>query len=339
MALQDDFTQAFGVWEEARPFVHLLADEQEMRLILALQDQAVAVAEVAERLSVAVQECTALLDRAYSRYLVDRQTVDGTVIYTAGSFSQRLDHLAKYEAWDEIPAEHRRCLDRRFLAEFVARHRPSVEKEMRGLAAENALPNDSVLLLAEVEEMIDAATHVMVQPCDCRRLGQNCARPLETCIWLDEGALEALQRGHGRRITREQAKQLVRWADKQGLMHTADSEWRTRGLHAICNCCACDCYPFRAAQELGSWGVWPRVRYVAARDTESCNLCGACVRRCHFGAFYHDGSSVWVADQEKQAVLFDAGRCWGCGLCANACPAAAIEMKPLLEKDCVRGCP
>jgi len=78
--------------------------------------------------------------------------------------------------------------------------------------------------------------------------------------------LAALDRGHGRRLTQEAAIALVRRADKQGLMHTADSDWQARGLHAICNCCACDCYPFRAAQELGSKGVWPRSRYIAAYD-------------------------------------------------------------------------
>jgi Pyruvate/2-oxoacid:ferredoxin oxidoreductase delta subunit len=225
--------------------------------------------------------------------------------------------------------EDRRAINRRFLDEFIARHRANVERKMQGLEAENALPNDTVLLLGEIEEMLDAAIHIVVQPCDCRRLGQNCEQPVETCIWLDDGALHALDRGYGRQLDREEAKELVRRADRAGLMHTADSEWRTRGLHAICNCCACDCYPFRAAQELGSKGVWPRSRYVAVRDREQCNLCGACVKRCHFQAFYHDGSSVKLSGKAKQNVLYDRERCWGCGLCANTCPSAAILMAPL----------
>jgi NAD-dependent dihydropyrimidine dehydrogenase PreA subunit len=124
---------------------------------------------------------------------------------------------------------------------------------------------------------------------------------------------------------------LVRWADKKGLMHTADSEWRTRGLHAICNCCACDCYPFRAAQELGSKGFWPKSQYIAVHDRNGCNLCGACVQRCHFDAFYHDGSSLKVDGKAKKNVLYDPDKCWGCGLCANTCPSEAIIMKGLDE--------
>jgi formate hydrogenlyase subunit 6/NADH:ubiquinone oxidoreductase subunit I len=99
------------------------------------------------------------------------------------------------------------------------------------------------------------------------------------------------------------------------------------GVHAICNCCACDCYPFRAAEALGSMGAWPRIRYLADYDTNQCSFCGACVRRCHFDAFYHDGSMVKVNDKEKKTVFFDPEKCWGCGLCANTCPTDAILMK------------
>ena len=118
----------------------------------------------------------------------------------------------------------------------MAVYRPRFEQKLCGKADPRSLPNDTVMLLSEVEEMIDAATHIVVQPCDCRRLGQNCSRPVETCIWLDERALEALDRGQGRRLTAEQARQLLRRADKKGLMHTADGDWRANGLHEICNC-------------------------------------------------------------------------------------------------------
>jgi NAD-dependent dihydropyrimidine dehydrogenase PreA subunit len=144
---------------------------------------------------------------------------------------------------------------------------------------------------------------------------------------MDDVALEALDRGAGRRVSREEAKEIVRWADKKGLMHTADSEWRRRGLHAICNCCACDCYPFRAAQELGTKGVWPKSRYMAVHNRINCNLCGACVKRCHFDAFFHDGTRLEMEGKSKLNVFFDPQKCWGCGLCVSTCPSGAIVMQ------------
>ena len=331
MMLVDEFMVVFGVWEVAWPYIHMIVDEQEMELIVGMQGQPMTVDEVADLLGVDADQAADFLRKCYSRCVVNKTLADGVPKYAPSDFYARLDHFAKFENWDDIPEEGRRLIDRSFLDQFIARHRSNVERKMQGLSAESALPNDTVMLLSEIEEMIDAATDIIVQPCDCRRLGQNCNRPVETCIWLDEGAREALDRGHGRRLTRAEAKELVRWADQKGLMHTADSEWQTRGLHAICNCCACDCYPFRAAQELGSKEVWPKSRYIAVHDRARCTLCGACVKRCHFDAFYHDGSTVEVDGKTRKNVMFDPEKCWGCGLCANTCPATAIEMKGLQE--------
>jgi ferredoxin len=329
MTLLDEFVATFGVWEEAQPYIHMMVDEQEMELVVRMQGQSVAAKEVADLLGMTHEQASAFLQRCYSRCIVNKTVENGITTYSAADFGARLDHFAKFENWDDIPAEARKAIDRRFLDGFTTKHRPNVELKMQGVSSENALPNDTVMLLSEVEEMIDTATYIVVQPCDCRRLGQNCDKPVDICIWLDEGALAALDRGHGRRVTKEEAKELVRWADKQGLMHTADGEWQTRGLSAICNCCACDCYPFRAAQKLGSKGVWPKSRYVAVHEKERCNFCGACVERCHFAAFYHDGSTVEITGKTKENVRFDPEKCWGCGLCAETCPSGAIVVKIL----------
>jgi ferredoxin len=317
------------VWEQARPYLALIVDEVEMRLVVRMANQQLHVQQVADLLAIPHTEATGLLERAYSRCIVDKVIEDRVTKYKISNFYARLNHFAKFENWHDIPAEARKIINRRFLDEFIARHKPTIERKMRGLEAANALPNDTVMLLNEVEEMINAASEIVVQPCDCRKLGENCNRPVETCIWLDGGARQALDRGHGRRLTKEEAIQLLRWADKKGLMHTADSEWRERGLHAICNCCSCDCYPFRAAQELGTKGVWPKSHYIAQYNRERCNHCGACVKRCHFEAFYHDGSIIEVNGKSRKGVAVDLEKCWGCGLCANACPEGAIIMSNL----------
>jgi Pyruvate/2-oxoacid:ferredoxin oxidoreductase delta subunit len=327
MALVDEFIAAFGVWETVRPYVHMIVDEREMELIVLMEGRPMTVEEVADLLGVARDHASALLKRSYSRAVVNKSVEDRITKYAPSDFYARLNHFARFENWADIPEEDRRLIDRSFLDQFTSRHQSNIARKVEGLSADSALPNDTVMLLSEIEEMIDAATDIVVQPCDCRRLGQNCDRPVETCIWLDQDAREALDRGYGRRLTKAGAKELVRWADRKGLMHTADSEWRTRGLHAICNCCACDCYPFRAAQEIGSKGVWPKSRYIAVYDRERCTLCGTCVNRCHFGAYYHDGSTVEVDGRARKNVQFEPVACWGCGLCANTCPAEAIVME------------
>lgn len=323
MTILDQFIAIFGVWKEAQPYISMIVNEQEMQLIVGMQSRAMKLKEVARLLEISPVQAYDFLEQCYRRCIVNKMNKDGSTVYTPTDFATRLNHFAMFGKWDDIPAEDRRAIDACFLNKFTAKHRPNVEGKMQGELAGGALPNDTIMLLSEIEEMIDAAAHIAVLPCDCRRFGQNCSRPVETCIHLDNYALDALHRGHGRRLTKEETKKLVRWADQEGLMHTADGQWQKRGLSTICNCCACDCYPFRAARELGSKGVWPRSRYIALHNRDQCSSCGTCVKRCHFDAFYLDGS---------KNVRFDAEKCWGCGLCANTCPSGAILLTRISHK-------
>jgi len=112
-ALLEEFIDAFGVWEEARPYLHLIASGDEMRLVLALCERPATTEEVAGRLGMPVEEAVALLRRAYLRCVVDRVEQEGQVGWSPGTFHGRLDHFAKYENWDDIPAGDRRAIDRR----------------------------------------------------------------------------------------------------------------------------------------------------------------------------------------------------------------------------------
>jgi len=256
------------------------------------------------------------------------KSVEGeTEFFEQADFEARLNHFVKFENWDDIPQPDRQLIDHHFLSTFIERHRHNVESRKQGIHVETDLPNDAILLLSEAEAMIAAAQTIVVQPCDCRRLGQLCTRPIETCIALDDAAQESLARGFGKTLTRQEAIDLLRWCHKKGLMHTADAEWRVNGLFYICNCCACDCYPFRAGRTLDSKGIWPKIRSVANYDALPCQSCGACVRRCHFNAFELSSQTVEFKGKIRKGITFVPERCWGCGLCVSTCPEKAITIK------------
>lgn len=58
--------------------------------------------------------------------------------------------------------------------------------------------------------------------------------------------------------------------------------------------------------------------YQPARDLEKCTRCLFCLIFCPDGAIH------W--NSEKEDIEFDLNFCKGCGICANECPADAIEM-------------
>lgn len=330
MTLLDEFVRIFQLPPAMAPHIDFVVQGREMELVVALGDGPLTADQIAEKLQMSPEETAALLESAYPRHVVNRDTKDGVTTYTPATFYRRLDPLSMYENWGDVPADARDAVIQWQLEEFINIWLPVVEELRVDPDKYIRIPNRDVLLLDEALAMVDAASEHVVVPCDCRAIVMACNRPSETCIRLDEGARRTLERGHGRQLTKEEMKTLIVNADRNGLMHTGDRYWREHGgLFGFCNCCSCDCYPFRGGVQLGMSQQWPRSHHVADRDMDKCEQCGLCVRRCHFDAFYHDGTKTEVNGKRRKTVLFDPMKCWGCGLCATTCPDNAITMKPL----------
>jgi len=92
-----------------------------------------------------------------------------------------------------------------------------------------------------------------------------------------------IRTGRGRAITREEAFEIIKRAEENGLMHqmpNADGPGKT---HAICNCCGCSCYATRiAGMFLNNDMV--RSNYVSRVDKDKCVGCGECVQVCPVNA-------------------------------------------------------
>lgn len=334
MTLLDDFIRIFQLPPAMIPHLAFVVQSREMELVVALGGGPLTPEQVAEKLQISAVETEALLAAAYTRHVINRETRDSVTTYTPATFYHRLDPLSMYENWGDVPADARDAVIQWQLEEFINIWLPVVEELRVDPDKYIRIPNRDVLLLDEALAMVDAATEYVAVPCDCRAIVMACNRPSETCIRLDEGARRTLERGHGRRLTKDEMKALIVSADRNGLMHTGDRYWRQHGgLFGFCNCCACDCYPFRAGMQLGLYQQWPRSHHIAERDMAKCEQCGLCVRRCHFGAFYHDGTKTVVNSKQRKSVLFDPMKCWGCGLCATTCPDNAITMKPLGTRE------
>jgi NAD-dependent dihydropyrimidine dehydrogenase PreA subunit len=337
----DRFVEVFQLPPAMVPHVEFVVTEQEVDLVIGLGDEAMTLEQIAEMMDLPMPETEELVRNAYHRTVIKKgpgrgpyaRSVldeDGPTTYSAAVFYRRLDPLAMYENWGDVPAEAREAVIDWQLQEFIEIWKPMVEEIEKDPDAYVRMPNRDVLLLDEALAMVEAADHHVVRMCDCRAIVRACDRPVEACISLGEYALIALDQGHGRQVSKDEMKRIVIEADRAGLMHTGDHNWQERGgPRGFCNCCACDCYPFRAGMKLGMDRRWPRSHYVAERDMEKCLQCGKCTRRCHFGAFYHDGTRTEINGKRRKTVQFDPEKCWGCGLCATACPEGAISMVAL----------
>lgn len=107
------------------------------------------------------------------------------------------------------------------------------------------------LTLAEAEQIVDASGYVALGPCGCRQVFKNCSRPVmaEVVVGAGREVYSAVKDGHFRRISQEEAKEMLRQCHRQGMMHTA---MHCQGLfYTICNCCTCCCVPYRLRHNYG----------------------------------------------------------------------------------------
>ncbi len=178
-----------------------------------------------------------------------------------------------------------------------------------------------MLAFEDIREIIEKAQTLSVTKCTCRLTAHKCDRTLEACLQINRGAEYNIARGTGRRLTKEQALEIVRQAELDGLIHVVMNKQNVDQF--ICNCCPCCCQTMPILIEHNVSMVEPS-RFAAKVDAELCTACGTCLDRCYFGAMTLD---------ENEAAAVDQARCMGCGLCQVTCPSGALSMEEVRSRD------
>ena len=99
------------------------------------------------------------------------------------------------------------------------------------------------------------------------------------CVQMGKGAEHYIRTGRARQITREEALEIVKRAEENGLMHDIPNIEGAGESAAICNCCACACFGLRAGLMFGARDAI-RSNFVAEVDEAKCVACAQCVEVC-----------------------------------------------------------
>lgn len=175
-----------------------------------------------------------------------------------------------------------------------------------------------ILCLDEVELILRGSRRIAVDECECRAKMGHCDRPLDVCLFLDEGADKQVEIGTGKEIDLEQALVILERTHELGLVHVALVEKGTDPVKYVCSCCACCCQAIAAMQRFGYHDALVFSDMVASLFDDLCDCCGICVERCNFGALTLEGGKV----------CFDRRKCFGCGVCISSCPNGALTLRP-----------
>lgn len=170
-------------------------------------------------------------------------------------------------------------------------------------------------------DLVRTQKKVRVLPCICRKehtmVGEGCDRPEESCLVFGTGAYYYEKRGIGRDIDVEECLEMLKRADREGLVLQPNN---AKKLSNICCCCGCCCQILIHMKKHPKPAEVVSSPFIVAYDAETCSACGVCVDRCQMDAIV----------MKEEEVEIDLDRCIGCGLCVSTCPTASLtlERKP-----------
>ncbi|MBR0576112.1 FAD-dependent oxidoreductase [Proteiniclasticum sp. BAD-10] len=284
-----------GTSREAIPFgpeYYALApilspDEAKIALHVGFRDKKSAE-EIAEAAGEPLEKVKKALQHLAWTGVTFWNTVDGVDVYWHDIFVP--GHLEMINNNKEIVAKHPEVAEAFYYfgskkGPMAAGIMPVGGGPMRVLPIERAIDGNSKKVgYEEISKHLQEAHIFSVSDCSCRTsreaMHEGCGHlKEEMCIQLDHAAEYYIKTGRGREITREEAFEIIRKAEDNGLMHSVPNLDTPGHTHAICNCCGCGCYAMRLANEYLNNDI-VRSNYKSVVDESKCVACGECVDVC-----------------------------------------------------------
>jgi len=178
-------------------------------------------------------------------------------------------------------------------------------------------PEHNVMSYEKAEELVKDKYNFVVTPCICRKemnmKDEGCDKPLDTCISFGHRNNYYLEQGYGRTATRDEVLEILKLADKKGLVLQPSN---SKNISWLCCCCGCCCGILRTLKKYPNPGDFVFSPFYAKGNDQTCSTCGVCLKRCPMDAI------TLLEDK----VEVDRNRCIGCGLCVSTCPTNFLSL-------------
>jgi len=164
-----------------------------------------------------------------------------------------------------------------------------------------------------------AGDRITIQECICKKVndlnGKNCQETerREVCMSMGDLADLYADEGWGRKITQEEALEIARKNEEEGLVLMPSNE---KAPAFICACCSDCCGMLSLMKTFPKPAEVVASNYYSQVNPEICKGSGICTTRCKLEA-------IQVKDGKASV---DMNRCIGCGLCVTSCPEHAISL-------------
>ncbi len=301
-----------------------LADTEQIKIVAALPDPDVPAAggktlEISERFAAKLG-----MDKAKVQQHIQEMFEEGLIFPTKKGPSMARTFIQLHDAALGNPTYDKK-LGREYFDLWGVLEGPMREPknedirpghtEFRILPRWKSIENvPGVLPYEDVKGILKAQDTIAMLHCGCKRsiTDRWCGVPEESCITVGRTAEYNIERNAGRRITYEEALEVLDRFDKHPVCNLTVNQQDVGQL--ICNCHYCCCPAIKTAAPS---------RFAAVIDPATCKGCKACLDRCQFGAI----SMKSYPGLDGERAFINEENCRGCGSCVIGCKAKARTMK------------
>ena len=207
--------------------------------------------------------------------------------------------------------------------EFGRAYATTKVSQMRTIPVEKSIDVEHhVTTYDHVREIINNTDgQIAVNSCVCREGAKQGGQPCqvtsrtETCMVFGDWASHFIKTGGSRELTKEEALEIMRLNEEDGLVLQPTNY---QNVDFVCACCGCCCGILRIHKASPSPALNWAHNYYAVVETESCTGCGTCAERCQVDAI--------TIDEQNGCATVNLERCIGCGNCVVACPSEALRL-------------
>jgi ferredoxin len=301
-------------------FLRRLFTEEEAELYLNLSEKLEAADKIAERAGQDPETVAETLKRMAKKGLAFPKRKGETYYYAAPPFAHGILEHQVHRMDRELAQLYEDYMWAEKLPEDSNEEQPAeISMPLRSLPVQVPINiSRPVAPYEDVKELIKKQDRIALTKCFCaahqQLLESTCDQPLEVCMMLGFYAEYYIEQGMARKISQEEALEVLAKAEEAGLVHQIPD---TRDPGAICNCCPDCCGELRMLKMLPNPAALIPCSYFCQLDPDSCNGCEICVERCSMGA---------ISMTEDQVASINLDRCIGCGLCINDCPEEALTL-------------
>jgi ferredoxin len=306
-----------GTPSEYRVVFRKLMKDEDLSVLLAVTEKPLSPEAVARHLERTEPEIRRKLEHLWKQGLVYKKHGK----YGASSFTDMVHSLLRYPSMQDLtPREVERLREHDLTSRFHRYDKYLKEKKIptssKVIPVEQALEAKQWIIPTEKAiKILREAQSFALTDCECRLAYRRCSNPTDTCLLIGKTADLTVQKGLARRISLQEAEQVLKRANDHGLIHLTIYT-PGQGVYALCSCCECCCHDLQIMKKFGRPDFVAKSEYIAQTDLNQCSHCGECVDRCVFEARTMAG----------ERLLYDPKKCFGCGLCVTTCPTGAINL-------------